>query len=153
MSDYGITAADLAGRLTSKFLAQLTDDTAGTTVNEAVVTRAVLDAEAEFHSFASVYYVTPIRADSPDFTIARKTIIDLAAWNLLMRRPGVLARSDIGETERHQHDATLAWLRALSSKSRTVQLSASTEHVAPQPRSGGATVISDPPQFDDLSAL
>lgn len=151
VSAYGITVDDLANRITARLLAQLTDDTAGTAVDVAVVAEAVRAAEAELHSYASVYYVVPIAEGSPDFVIARKVAIDLAIWNLITRRPGVLARSDLGEVMTTQHEATLAWLKGLSSRARTVQFVASPERGVPVAPSGGAEVIADPLVFETFA--
>jgi len=150
-SAYGITVDDLANRITTRLLAQLTDDTAGTTIDIAVVAEAVRAAEAELHSYASVYYVVPIDEGSPDFVIVRKVAIDLAIWNLITRRPGVMARSDLGEVMTAQHELTVAWLKGLSSRSRTVQLVASAERGIPVAPSGGAEVVSDPLVFGSFA--
>jgi phage gp36-like protein len=151
VSAYGITEADLVKRITVKLLAQLTDDTAGASADLAVIAEAITAAEAELHSYASVYYVVPIAEDSPDFAFVRKVAIDLAVWNLIVRRPGVMARSDLGESVNAQHDATIAWLKGLSSRARTVQLVGSAERGQSVAPSGGAETISDPLQFESFA--
>jgi phage gp36-like protein len=148
LSAYGITTADMAARLTPRTLAAITDDTAGRTIDEAIVTEKVLDAEAIFHSYAGVYYVVPIASTSSAFRIAKKVIIDLAAWELLSRRPHAIS-GDVGEAERARNEATLSWLKGLSVRERRVQLTGSQERVNSTPPSGGATVIADDASFTD----
>lgn len=123
---YRIAVAEMSARLTPRVLAAVTDDASGRTVDESIVAEKVLDAEAMFHSYTGVYYVTPIAPTSSDYRIARKTVIDLAAWgagtvmrafmgrgcyskearisskNALFggRRPGRLCRLEVPESER-----------------------------------------------------
>jgi len=145
-NSYGITVEDISARLTARTLAAVTDDSGGRTVNEALVAEKILDAEAIFHSYAGVYYVTPISPESSDYRAVRKVVIDLAAWELLSRRPHAIS-GDTGEIERTRYEATLAWLKALASRHRTVQLTGSAERGDAAPASGGAEVIADAPQF------
>jgi len=149
---YQVTIADLSARLTPRVLAAVTDDTSGRTVDESIVAEKVLDAEATFHSYAGVYYVTPIAQTSSDYRIARKTVIDLAAWELLSRRPHAIS-GDVGEVERTRYDATLSWLRALASRDRRVRLTEAAERTNAPPPSGGATVIADEAQFTDSALI
>jgi phage gp36-like protein len=145
-SVYGITVADLAARLTPRTLAAVTDDDTGRNVDAQLVMRAVLDAEATFHTYAGVYYVVPIEAPAESVRVARKIVIDLAAWELLSRRPHAIA-GDVGESERTRYDAALAWLKALGARDRRVQLTGAAERVSLVPLSGGAAMESDAPQF------
>jgi phage gp36-like protein len=141
----------MTARLTSRTLAAVTDDAAGRVVDEALVNTKILDAEAVFHSYASVYYSVPITEPTENVRVARKTVIDLAAWELLSRRPHAIS-GEVGDTERARNEATLAWLRGLAARDRRVQLTGSPERTSPVPPSGGATVIAEPPQFP-LEAL
>jgi phage gp36-like protein len=145
-SAYGVTVDDLVARLTSRTLAAVTDDATGRNIDAALVGGKILDAETVFHSYAGVYYVTPISGDSPDFTLARKIVIDLAAWELLSRRPHAIS-GDTGEIERTRYESTLAWLKGLASRARTVQLTSSLERADGVPRGGGATVIAEEAAF------
>jgi len=152
VSVYAITSADLAARLTPRTLAAVTDDAAGRTVDDALVAEKVLDAEATFHSYAGVYYATPIAAPPENVRLAKRLVVDLAAWELLSRRPHVIS-GEVGEAERSRNDATLRWLRDLASRERRVQLVGSPERVADSANalSGGATVIADDEQFTAAS--
>lgn len=147
MSAYEITVDDLRQRLTSKILAAVTDDVTGRTIDEALVLRKIAEAEATFHSYAGTYYVTPIGTSSEAFLVAKKVIIDLAAWELLSRRPHAVA-GETGETERRRFNAALSWLRDLASTSRKTRLVGAAESPAPTSRpSGGAAVMSDEATF------
>lgn len=150
LSAYGITVDDLAARLTARTLAAVTDDNGGRNIDLQLVAQKIAEAEAVLHSYASVYYATPIAADSPDFIVVRKVAIDLAAWELLSRRPHAIS-GDTGEIERTRYEATIGWLKGLASRNRTVQLAASAERSSAPPVSGGAQTLADEPQFTDLA--
>jgi phage gp36-like protein len=146
VSVYGITVEELKARLTAKTLAAVTDDAGGRTIDESLGAEKVLDAEAIFHSFAGVYYQTPIAPTSSDYRAVRKVVIDLAAWELLSRRPHAIS-GGTGDIERTRYEATLAWLKALASRNRSVQLTGSAERTGAAPKSGGAEIVADAAQF------
>jgi phage gp36-like protein len=148
LSSYGITVDDLAARLTARTLASVTDDMGGRNIDVQLVAQKIIEAEAVLHSYANVYYITPISDDSPDYLVVRKVAIDLAAWELLSRRPHAIS-GDTGEIERTRYEATLAWLKGLASRNRTVRLAGSAERSAPPPTSGGAETVADETQFTD----
>jgi phage gp36-like protein len=145
-SVYQTTIEEMAARLTARTLAAVTDDVAGRTVDETLVAEKIRDAEALFHTYAGVYYLTPIAEPPENVRVAKKVVIDLAAWELLSRRPHAIS-GDVGETERTKNDATLSWLRGLAARDRRVQLTGSPERTITAPPSGGATVVADEPQF------
>ena len=147
-SAYGITVDDLAARLTARTLAAVTDDVTGRNIDAYLVAQKIVEAEAVLHSYVAVYYSTPIAEDSPDFIVVRKVAIDLAAWELLSRRPHAMS-GDTGEIERTRYEATIAWLKGLASRNRTVKLAGSAERTAAPAASGGAETVADETQFTD----
>ncbi len=149
-SAYDITVDDLIARLTARTLAAVTDDVTGRTIDAQLVALKVIEAEAVAHSYVSVYYVTPISAGSPDYLVIRKVVIDLAAWDLLSRRPHAIS-GDAGEIERTRYEATVQWLKSVASRNRTVQLTSSAERSGPAATSGGAETVADETQFTDAA--
>lgn len=77
--------ADILERLDERLLAQLTDDDAGTTVDDAKVERAIADAQAEIDGYVGTRHQMPL---SPVPDIVRKVCVELAVYHLYSRRLG-----------------------------------------------------------------
>lgn len=73
------TQADLETRFGSKELAKLTDRTAGSVIDTAVIDRALLDAEAEIDGYLAVRYQLPL-ASVP--VALAQLACDIARYNL-----------------------------------------------------------------------
>lgn len=73
------TQADLETRFGSKELAKLTDRTAGSVINAAVVDRALVDAAAEIDGYLAVRYQLPL-ASVP--VALAQLACDIARYNL-----------------------------------------------------------------------
>jgi len=76
--------SDVEERLPGVFLAQLTDDTSGITVNVVTVTRAIADADSQIDSFARGKHSTLPFSPVPDSV--RRWSVSLAILNLYKRR-------------------------------------------------------------------
>lgn len=74
---------DIEYRLPGIRLAELTDDTTGITVNAAVITRAIADADSTIDSFARGKHDLPF---SPVPDSVRRWSVSLAVLNLYKRR-------------------------------------------------------------------
>ena len=77
--------ADILERLEEQVLAQLTDDAAGVTVDDAKVDRAIADAQAEIDGYVGTRRPVPL---SPAPDIIRKVCVELAIYHLYSRRMG-----------------------------------------------------------------
>jgi phage gp36-like protein len=77
------TQSDIEERLPSVFLAELTDDTGGITVQAAPVTRAIADADSQIDSFSRGKHSLPY---SPVPDSVRRWSVSLSILNLYKRR-------------------------------------------------------------------
>jgi len=77
------TVADLQAQLRANELTQLADDDADGTADQAVLDRAIADAQAEIDGYLGTRYTVPL-ATVP--TLIRRLAVDLAIWNLYCRR-------------------------------------------------------------------
>jgi len=78
---------DILEQVSEAELVQLTDDAGAGSVDDAVVTRAIADADAEINSYCSARYTVPF---SPVPVMIRKCSVDIAIYDLYARRPGTL---------------------------------------------------------------
>ncbi len=101
--------ADVLLLIPSSSVAQLTDDTAGTTTDSAKVTRAIAQADAFINSYLRGRYTVPITGTAPD------EIRDCSAWlaiaNLFERRPSALSEG-IPPTVKEKRDLYIKWLES-----------------------------------------
>lgn len=77
------TLDDIKAVVAEADIAQLTDDTGGTTIDTAKVTRAIEDADLLIDSFLRFQYTVPL---SPVPALVRKLSVDIAVFNLFSRR-------------------------------------------------------------------
>jgi phage gp36-like protein len=86
-----VTRQEIERRFGVTTLVQLTDDAGTGLVNEAVLSAAVDDAEAEVHAELAGRYVTPVAvAGLPEAAaILRALVLDLLEMRLHARRPEV----------------------------------------------------------------
>jgi phage gp36-like protein len=75
--------ADILERISEEILIQLTDDYGSGAVEESVVTRAIVDADAEIDAYCGDRYSLPF---NPVPAIIRKVSADIAIHNLYARR-------------------------------------------------------------------
>jgi phage gp36-like protein len=154
-SSYNINEAAIVKRLGFQRVVELTNDTAGaTTIDSAVLDEAIAAAEAEFHLYAGVYYVVPVRDGSNNIPPGiREKLIELVAWRLMNRRPHMLAGDDNSERKLWSgvRSSIDAWFNAISTadpKSRKPipgALAISIEGDAA--RGGGVLVDAEESQF------
>jgi len=78
------TKADIELAIPGRFLAQLTDDTSGITVNATTVSRAIADADSQIDSFARGKHSPLPFNPVPDSV--RRWSVSLAILNLYKRR-------------------------------------------------------------------
>jgi phage gp36-like protein len=77
------TKDDIFEQLNEAELIRLTDDTGAGQVDEAVVGRAVADADAEIEAYLGERYTLPLE---PVPALVRKLSVDIALYNLYSRR-------------------------------------------------------------------
>lgn len=77
------TESDIEQRLPTTMLAQLTDDSAGSSVDSAIVTRAIADADSEINTYLRGKHSVPL-STVPD-SVRRWSVI-LSIWYLYARR-------------------------------------------------------------------
>jgi phage gp36-like protein len=98
------TSADLESRFGGDELAQLTDRESGATIDDAIVTRALADADAEIDSYLATRYEVPL-APVPDVIV--RLACDLARYHL----HGIVAPDLV----QRRYDAAVRLLRAIGS--------------------------------------
>ena len=77
------TKDDILEQIAAAELVRLTDDADLGAVDEAVVARAIADADAEIDAYLGERYTLPL---SPVPALARKLSVDIALYNLYSRR-------------------------------------------------------------------
>jgi phage gp36-like protein len=98
--------SDIELKIPSTILAQLTDDTAGLTIQAAAVTRVIADADAQINSFARGKTTLPF---SPVPENVRRWSVALAVLGLYARRVDLR----LPEAVRVEADNVMTELRAL----------------------------------------
>ncbi len=100
------TQADIQEQLPEAILIDLTDDAGAGSVDEAVVTRAIADADAEIDGYCGTCNEVPF---SPVPDLIRSHSVTIAIYNLYARR-------DLGlsETRRKRYDDAVRFLRDVS---------------------------------------
>lgn len=98
--------SDIELRLPSTILAQITDDTAGLTIQAAAVNRAILDADAAIESFARGKHDLPF---SPVPENVRRWSVILSILNLYSRRVDLIMPDSV----RAQVEIVMTELKAL----------------------------------------
>jgi phage gp36-like protein len=93
---------DLAPYVSEEILVQLTDDDNAGFVDEAIVTKAIADAEAEIDSYCCGLYAVPF---DPVPAIIEKIAAEIALKNLFSRR------QDVPENQAKQYDNNVRFLR------------------------------------------
>jgi phage gp36-like protein len=79
--------ADIVGEISEEILIQLTDDAGTGTVDDAVVTQKIADADSEIDSYCGGRYTVPM---SPVPARVHQLSVDIAVYNLYARRAGTL---------------------------------------------------------------
>lgn len=120
------TQQNLTDRFGATELAQLTDRTAGTTIDATVVGKALADADAEINGYLATRYTLPL---APVPTIIERLACDLARYYLFEDRV-----TDIVQT---RYDAAVRFLTAVSKGVVTLGVDAASAAPA---ESGGAQV-------------
>ena len=77
------TQDDILQQLDENVLVQLTDDQGLGSVNSAVVTRAIMDADAAIDAYCQGHYNVPL---DPVPEMIRKLSVDISIYNLYSRR-------------------------------------------------------------------
>jgi phage gp36-like protein len=77
------TLEDILEQVSQEELVRLTDDSGSGTVDEAVVARAIADADSELDAYLGERYSLPLTPVPP---LARKLSVDIALYNLYSRR-------------------------------------------------------------------
>lgn len=77
------TPTDLQAVLSPAELTQLADDNTDGAPDQAVIDRAIADAQAEIDGYLGARYTLPL-VETP--TLIRRLAVDLAVWNLYNRR-------------------------------------------------------------------
>lgn len=103
------TQADLETRFGSEELAQLTDRINGSAIDEAVVARALLDADAVIDSHLAGRYQLPLASASP---VLLRTACDLARYFLWADKEA--------KTVRLPYEDAQAFLRAVAEGKRHI---------------------------------
>ena len=124
--------ADLEAAISAETVAQLADDDADGVADEAVVARAIADADAEINSYLSARYTVPL---SPVPALAKKLSIEISVWNLYGHRRLV------DELSKQRYDAAVALLKLVAKGDATIG-------VDPEP-SGGEQSIQTGRTADD----
>lgn len=97
-----ITRADLLDKLTEQQLVQLTDDAKQGVADEARLSAAIAEAEAEINGYVAVKYLVPV---SPAPDLLKKFAKAIAVKNLWARR------QRIPENARAEYDDALGQLK------------------------------------------
>ena len=99
---------DIYNVVSSKVVAELTDDTAGTTVNTAYVDSALDRAESVVDSYVGKVYSVPLTTPVEDSI--QHAVLTLAKCYLYKRRPGA-----IPDEVKEDCDKIIAWLEDVAS--------------------------------------
>lgn len=121
------TRADLETRFGTDELIQLTDRLGGSVVVDAVVTRALADAQAEIDGYLSVRYPVPL---TPVPDLIARLACDIARYYLHDQRAP--------EQVQKRYDAATRLLRALAAGEAGLSLAA--DGAAPPASAGGPEV-------------
>ncbi|MFZ5774029.1 MAG: gp436 family protein [Thermodesulfobacteriota bacterium] len=97
------TLADILEQLPEIELIGLTDDAGAGTVDDAVVDRAIADADAFIDAHCQGRYPVPL---SPAPSIIRSLSVDLAIYNLFSRRPVV----EVPEARKDRRQTAIGFL-------------------------------------------
>lgn len=100
-----ISRADLLDKLSEQQLVQLTDDAKTGVADEARLTAAIVEAEAEINGYVAVKYAVPV---SPAPELLKKFAKAIAVKNLWGRR------QRIPENVRAEYDDALAQLKDIA---------------------------------------
>ena len=120
------TQQNLIDRFGTTELAQLTDRTAGTTIDATVVAKALTDADAEINGYLATRYTLPL---SPVPTIIERLACDIARYFLFEDR--------VTEQVKARYDAAIKFLTNVSKGVITLGVDAASAAPA---ESGGAQV-------------
>ncbi len=93
---------DILEQISESELIDLTDDIGAGSVNDAVLARAIADADAEIDSYCGARYTVPF---SPTPLMIRRMSVDIAVWRLFTRR-GVEAPG-----RKEQYDNAIRFLK------------------------------------------
>lgn len=121
---------DLETRYGTEELAQLTDRTAGVTINAAVVTRAIADAQAEIDSYVGARYLVPL-APVPD--VINRVCCDIARYYLHEDR--------VTEQVRRRYEDCVELLKAIATGKAELSLAADG---SPAPAPGAGVMVAAP---------
>jgi phage gp36-like protein len=151
-SNYNIDQAAIIKRLSAKLVKDLTDDLNTGSIDSAIVEESIDATEAEFHLYAGVFHVTPVRtAQGAIPQGVREKILEANAWRLMQRRPGNLKNdTDEGRLWEKRRKEVLDWFEAIASADEKVRLLipfAVERTQREEPRAGGAAIVSDPSTF------
>ncbi len=100
------TLSDIEKRIPPDDVAQLTDDSAGTVTDAAIVTEQIALADALINSYLRGKHTVPLAVVPP---LVREWSVSLAIWNLYKRRLHLA----IPETLRVDYDETIRQLKAV----------------------------------------
>jgi phage gp36-like protein len=100
------TLDDINGQISEEDLIHLTDDAGVDAVDNAVIARAISDADAEIDSYCANRYSTPF-STVPD--MIRKISVDMAIYHLFSRR--ALAVPDVRQK---RYDNAVRFMRDVS---------------------------------------
>lgn len=125
---------DILEQISEAELIQLTDDVGAGSVDDAVVTRAIADADAEIDSYCGSRYTVPL---SPVPARVRQLSVDIAVYHLYARRAGTLP-----EERKTRYQDAVRFLRDVASgKASILGVDAPAEVTDSGPRA--TTVKSD----------
>jgi phage gp36-like protein len=88
------TKSDILNYCTEQQLAQLTSEV-GDTIDDAVVTKVITDADAEIDSYLGTRYSVPL---SPTPAMVNRLSSQMALYNLYTRRAGQIGMNETVET-------------------------------------------------------
>ena len=123
------TKADILELLAESELIGLTDDAGSGLVDDAVVDRAIADADATIDAYCQGRYSVPFAAPLPP--MIRSLSVDLAIYNLYSRR----SVADVPEVRKDRRKEAVAFL----TKVAEAKLSLGT--VSPAPVNSGQAVL------------
>lgn len=101
------TYADLKKAIPEETLIQLTDDEGAGTVNQARISEAIAQADANIDGYLGARYAVPLAAPVP--AVVRMLSVDLAVYNLYSRR-----LETIPETRADRHKNALRMLEGIA---------------------------------------
>lgn len=119
-----INQTDIAKRIDSRRLIQLTDDASTGNVDADVVTEAIAEAEGRFDASArAAGYAIPV----PVTQMVRSICLDIAVFKLFERRATL--KDGVYETKEKAFDKAIKFLEALSARKVALDVPASEETV------------------------